>query len=799
MVPIPQHYHGIVQALATSNHDTIVKALFECEEIKKGAIRNIKASVASEIAKYCQKDTNALLRSKGTEGNDLTSFRFDRLQIELEQHTPIFWNIVQAAAYNPTQLTNKKKTRDSIKPAVISAAAKIISIYCDDMNLLRQINSVVLKKGGLKKTAFTRMHHTYDAMSYQFTTELLDSFAGRFDTTIKLWKEEWETNDTSPGYTLANDNVDWDIKVRHISAESQNKSEHKINLIAYKNRVSSSHLPENGPQKDIAAVPLSDFLPGIKENIELAENLVVLVGHIWADSIPALSWFKQYLPKSIWHPYKKEMKTKSTRTQLGCYNYDQKCTDDVREFLTEIQGPFIPQIKDDGKIKRVVLRADYLGFERQKKAQSHVQDARTPSDRLEGYISALADFHAQAEWHKVIWHYLYDTKCAKDQGTLYQLRLSSDSRNVTKNPHDNFYAAEDLIEKFTHGYLVAGALHHFGMEDVDKQPTANVLEDKTKHPQDYVRETILSFLNQHVLNPPPSINGENELKCRYCGMAYKQKKRHEEHERKHREALSQPEDPNTFQCKKCGKVYKSVTRLETHAQAHEDSDKPFQEDTDQPDYVLNYTHRALALCCLWLNMEDAVKLGDGERLMLCYKFMYLYCKDVGFHKYAYGLLETVVQAEYLLPPRYANDLVWNRFVNNQGKEDTNLPVDLDVEHCNRPLKTDVHTFRGKLTDKTVQRISRSVEESEKVLLNVDRQIGMKQESGKHDGIDVKGDISKIVKQLQEKKVFAKTPGREHRFIGKISADPLATLDMKDLRTWLKSTIREFKRKSYYNC
>jgi hypothetical protein len=89
--------------------------------------------------------------------------------------------------------------------------------------------------------------------------------------------------------------------------------------------------------------------------------------------------------------------------------------DDDLAFMTEIHAAFVPNHSDDcdpsKKPTKTLLHADYLGFERQKTAQSHVQDARTPSKRLEGLISALSDFHAQAEWHKVHVHtfYLHET------------------------------------------------------------------------------------------------------------------------------------------------------------------------------------------------------------------------------------------------------------------------------------------------------------------------------------------------------------------------------------------------------
>ena len=126
-----------------------------------------------------------------------------------------------------------------------------------------------------------------------------------------------------------------------------------------------------------------------------------------------------------------------------------------------------------------------------------------------------------------------------------------------------------------------------------------------------------------------------------------------------------------------------------------------------------------------------------------------------------------------------------------------MPVDLDVEHCNKPLKTDVHTYRGDITDKTLQRISRSVEETERILTNFDRQTHVKKQSGKHKEMYWEDDVTKLVGLLHDKKVYQQFPGRQHVHIGHISANPLATMDIKDLHKWLKGCVQTFAKKRYY--
>ncbi|KAL9976255.1 hypothetical protein ACROYT_G013535 [Oculina patagonica] len=49
----------------------------------------------------------------------------------------------------------------------------------------------------------------------------------------------------------------------------------------------------------------------------------------------------------------------------------------------------------------------------------------------------------------VIWHHLYDTSSCKDKGTLYAARNMIDARNVTNDPHDNFMACGEFLDKVT--------------------------------------------------------------------------------------------------------------------------------------------------------------------------------------------------------------------------------------------------------------------------------------------------------------------------------------------------------------
>ena len=63
---------------------------------------------------------------------------------------------------------------------------------------------------------------------------------------------------------------------------------------------------------------------------------------------------------------------------------------------------YVPGHSNNNENPVIILNGgDYLSFERYQGAQSAMQDARTPSARLEGLITKFEDFHDQAEGLKV--------------------------------------------------------------------------------------------------------------------------------------------------------------------------------------------------------------------------------------------------------------------------------------------------------------------------------------------------------------------------------------------------------------
>lgn len=193
-------------------------------------------------------------------------------------------------------------------------------------------------------------------------------------------------------------------------------------------------------------------------------------------------------------------------------------------------------------------------------------------------------------YFQVIWHHLYDTTSCRDKGTIYAARNLLDARNVSNDPHNNFYACSEFLNKVTSAYLICGALHHFGMEKLEGIPKQN---GYTGDPNDkdakqaYVKDVVRCFIEENVVTHMPELSQQapvsNDLRCRYCDRRYVRPSALKTHEEKE----------HGFEISHSG-----------------NSAPPTATESDQ-DRVYNYTHQALVLLLLRMDHEDAIKLADG--------------------------------------------------------------------------------------------------------------------------------------------------------------------------------------------
>ena len=177
------------------------------------------------------------------------------------------------------------------------------------------------------------------------------------------------------------------------------------------------------------------------------------------------------------------------------------------------------------------------------------------------------------------------------------------------------------------------------------------------------------------------------------------------------------------------------------------------------------------------DISDAIKEGDGERLMRLYKVALLIFKCYGCTKYAYITLLLLVKVNALLTEKKADRLVNNRFFATHGNKDKKIPLDLKMEQLNNLLKAMLKILGSNLNEKSTHRIARSITYTELILASLDSDC-MVGETGHHRSLKGTDEaVKQIVTDLISEEAFQKTPGREgYPAFPEFNSNFLASLD-----------------------
>ena len=215
--------------------------------------------------------------------------------------------------------------------------------------------------------------------------------------------------------------------------------------------------------------------------------------------------------------------------------------------------------------------------------------------------------------------------------------------------------------------------------------------------------------------------------------------------------------------------------------------------------VYNYACVRLSLGMLIFNFNDAVKEGDGARIVRCWKYMLLLFKAHGHNKYALAALQLLASILALLSPQQAHSLSWNRTVNNRGGAGNNISLDLRMEHIVHLIKEMLANLGANLHPSPALRCSKAVKPIEELLSSIDSELNVKRPSGKHTISRSQADFQAILKELHTKaEVFLEKceEGREHSAFPKFQRSVLAHLDHDKLIPGLIITRKHGQNKGF---
>ena len=199
--------------------------------------------------------------------------------------------------------------------------------------------------------------------------------------------------------------------------------------------------------------------------------------------------------------------------------------------------------------------------------------------------------------------------------------------------------------------------------------------------------------------------------------------------------------------------------------------------------ICDYSCEVLSLGLLYLDFKDAVREGDGDRIIMIWKYFLLIFKATGHTNYALEALTLLTQYFITLPPNFAEQLKWCRFINTHGDlPGHNISCDLHMEHLNRMVKMSINGLGANKTEKAIVRAGKSVGSFSKSLVNFDYQAGVPSISGMHSQKSMSKDLKVIIQQLLNANIF--DTSHAHESFAKLKTNLIRKLSKEELMDWV---------------
>ena len=201
------------------------------------------------------------------------------------------------------------------------------------------------------------------------------------------------------------------------------------------------------------------------------------------------------------------------------------------------------------------------------------------------------------------------------------------------------------------------------------------------------------------------------------------------------------------------------------------------------DDMYNYNVCLARYGLLMFEFFDAVREGDGERILRCWKFLLLHFKadEGGSTKYALEALYFILQVTSVLSPRQAYRLLWNRSIKGSY---TNVPLDLDMEHDNRMVKEAVKKLGGNVNEKLVNRIVKAQALARRMLESFDRTSLIIKRSGRHTTKSDEKDFKKILAKLVDEGALTRKQNRCYTHYSNYKSSFLSGLNVHKMYAWI---------------
>lgn len=216
---------------------------------------------------------------------------------------------------------------------------------------------------------------------------------------------------------------------------------------------------------------------------------------------------------------------------------------------------------------------------------------------------------------------------------------------------------------------------------------------------------------------------------------------------------------------------------------------PAADSNQAKGTAYSYACETLSLGLLLMEYQDAIREGDGDRVMRVWKYLFLIFKATGHSNYAIEAFTLLCQYHFMLSPFLAEQLKWSRFVNTHGKIGKNISMDMHMEHLNRVCKTAISGLGSNKAPNAILRVGKTVGVLDNLLTNFDSENNVSHNSDYHTSRSIQKDLDLALKELQGR--FSSASKMEHhRSFPNLVPNLITKIKENDLKVWMINHIEQ---------
>ena len=314
---------------------------------------------------------------------------------------------------------------------------------------------------------------------------------------------------------------------------------------------------------------------------------------------------------------------------------------------------------------------------------------------------------------------------------LYLKSVGKIIYNSIFRPHQQFL--NDVLEAF----IVASALHHFGIQDVTSQPTTNI---PPKALTVYTPEGKVNWLYQHAraIREHLTLNDSQNIAEDIVKITAEEEW-----------LQGRKGEDGKYHCTQCLKKYVFTKRLRKHLKDVHHAELPADAvtpPTDEPDPVIP---SLIKLLFLQHDTHHAYAYGDGDRLMRNAKFEFLYQFPSSHIKYRLWMWRLLAYDMAILPQRAAMEYRWNQVVNTHGGSGKCIPNDNFVEMQVKNIKQNLSRQGPNKSFATAQTACKTTQVVSSIKDGLLKTCGKHAKSGDHCLRDTTKDVMDLARSITE--------------------------------------------------